>query len=326
MARRQTSNRTGIDRLPSIDTNAVWVSFTCVNCGKQNVVPVGKKRLELQQVYDTAEWECEHCGYVHAKDSDLPAKWKDTWKEDFLIADSEQAQAFWKGFFRMSTLSPDVYWKQCNVCGRVLPATSFDRHIGWGALEKQLECKSCKGAINAALNPKRTSEQLRESSLRRRIGDLFSPNDTQIDVKQLFDRFGSKCFMTGKSLDIANTSSWHIDHILPSKYFYALTPENACLLSAEANSKKRDRWPSLVYTDKQLVELAKITGANLELLLSKEPIMNTDIDVNKAFERWTDVRDTSDLHKRIAEFRKVIIDNKLEDKLTEKNKKILGFT
>lgn len=325
MARRQTKNKTGIDRLSAVNTSNVYVMYSCVNCGKQSIQPIGRNILDPEEAYENCEWTCPHCGYIHSKENDLPESWESTWNEDYLLSDSEQCQAFWKAFFRSCTLNPEVYWKQCNVCGRILPYSAFDRHVGWGVLEKQLECKACKAAINATLNPKRTAEQLREGSLRRRLGDLFAPSDTRLDIEDLFQRFDNKCFLTGAPLDINDTQSWHIDHILPSKYFYPLTKENACLLSAKANGNKRDKWPSQFYNDKQLVELARITGAPLELLMSKKPIINRNIDVNKAFERWIDVRDKSDLAKRLKEFKKVIIDNNLINFLNRTNRMMLGL-
>ena len=63
--------------------------------------------------------------------------------------------------------SVEAYWKQCNTCGRILPGRAFSGHAGWGPLEKQMECRSCKAVINTNLNPKRTKEQLHESSARR---------------------------------------------------------------------------------------------------------------------------------------------------------------
>ena len=42
---------------------------------------------------------CEHCGFVHAKESDLPFQ---NWEEDFLSADSTTALRFWEGFFRIA--------------------------------------------------------------------------------------------------------------------------------------------------------------------------------------------------------------------------------
>ena len=75
-----------------------------------------------------------------------------------------------------------------------------------------------------------------------------------------------------------------------------------------------------------MVELAQITGADLAVMSSKEPIINTNIDVNKGVERYLTVRSTADIPKRVAELRKVILDYHLEDKLSEKNRQILGIT
>ena len=147
----------------------------------------------------------------------------------------------------------------------------------------------------------------------------------RIDIQALFNRFGGKCFKTGKCLDIAKTGSWHIDHILPSKYLYPLTVQNAALLSSEANSNKRDRWPSEFYTPQELVELAKITGADLNLLSSPVPIVNTHINVNRGVDRYLNVRNSNtDLLKRVMELRKVIQQYDLEDLLDDEHRAILG--
>lgn len=323
--RRKVKNTTGIERLPNINTNNVWVAYTCVNCHEHNLVDIGKNLITPSQAYSSHRWKCKRCGFIHSKDSDLPMEWANTWKEYYLSSDSPECQRFWKSFFTIATEKPESFWKQCNVCGRILPSTAFGRHKGWGVLQKQMECRACKGSINAVLNDKRTSEQLRESSLRRRIGDLFTPKTEKLDVAALFKRFDSKCFKTGARLDINKPEQWHIDHILPSKYFYPLTSENACLLSAEANENKKALWPSHFYNDEELVRLAKITGADLELLTSPFPIINKKIDVNAALEKWITVRNDSDINKRLKEFRKVIIANGLEDMLSENNKKLLGL-
>jgi hypothetical protein len=76
------------------------------------------------------------------------------------------------------------------------------------------------------------------------------------------------------------------------------------LLTKSPNQKKRDKWPSKFYTNSELVELAKITGANIALISSKKPIMNRNIDVNKGVERYLQVREKSDLPKRIKEIKK----------------------
>ena len=147
----------------------------------------------------------------------------------------------------------------------------------------------------------------------------------RIDVQALFDRFEGKCFKTGKMLDINKTGSWHIDHILPSKYLYPLTVRNAALLSSEANSNKRDRWPSEFYTPQELVELAKITGADLSLLSSPVPIINTHINVNRGVDRYLNVRNSNaDIPKRIIELKKVIRQYSLEGLLDDEHRSILG--
>ncbi len=323
MARRKTVNQTGISRLSNIPFHDAWVAYKCVSCHEMNYVQVGQDLLSPSYAVENCVWTCEHCGFVHAKESDLPFQ---NWEEDFLSADSTTALRFWEGFFRIATEHPEAYWKQCNVCGRILPFSAFSKHSGWGVLERQMECRSCKGAINAVLNPKRTKQQLQESSVRRRIADLFVESENiNIDIEDLFKRFDSKCFKTGEQLDINQRNTWNIDHILPSKYLYPLNIANSALLSTEANSNKRDMWPSKFYTNNELIELAKITGANLELISSPKPIINHNINVNNGVTRYLQVREMSDLPKRIKEIKKILEVYQLTDNLSDENKKLLGL-
>ena len=126
-----------------------------------------------------------------------------------------------------------------------------------------------------------------------------------------------------KLLDINKTGSWHIDHILPSKYLYPLTVRNATLLSAEANSNKRDRWPSEFYTNQELIELARVTGAPLALMASTTPVVNTNIDVNKGIDKYLTVRNSSDLPKRIIELKRILALYHLEDLVDDEHQRIL---
>lgn len=328
MARRTTKNRTGIDRIAEVNSNDIWVSYTCINCKILNYINIGQELIDGKNLAETAEWICPRCGYVHAITSDLPENWKH-WNEELRSADSLSCYRFWTNFFHIAVENKDAYWKQCKTCGRILPASHFSGHSGWSALEKQLECRCCKASINAVGNPKRTSEQHREAAAKRRLGDLLAKLadgvDEKLDIDELFERFEGKCFKTGKTLLKEDTSSWHIDHILPSKYFYPLTKENACLLSAEANENKKARWTSDYYTPQELVRLSELTGANLELLSSPTPVYNTNIDVNSAVDKYLNVRNSTDLTKRITELKKFIEDNNLVDKLSENNKNRLGF-
>ena len=331
MARRTTKNETGIERItpPIGNAHDAWTTFICLNCRKINYEYIGNTLLTPEEAYNTQRWECQHCGYVQSKDSGLPQSWEKSWFPELLAPGELTVERFWKAFFKNATENPQAYWKFCNSCGRIQPSSHFSKHAGWGPLEKQMECRACKAAINAILNPQRTSEQLRESSIRRRIGDLIvSEYEEKLDVQSLFDRFGGKCFKTGKQLDITKTGTWHIDHILPSKYLYALNSRNAALLSDEANANKRDQWPSQFYTPQELVELARITGADLALLSSPDPIQNpavTSDNVNRAVDRYLAVRNTTDLPKRVEEIKKVLQDYSLCSLLDKQHKAILGL-
>lgn len=323
MARRETKNQTGIDRIAGVPMHDAWVAYVCINCLSLNTVNVGDRLLTPAEALEDAVWRCTQCRFVHAKEADIPFS---NWDVEHRSADSKPAESFWRGFFRNATEHPESYWKQCNVCNRILPFAEFSRHVGWGPLERQLECRACKGAINGVLNPKRTSQQLHESSVRRRVAELLlETEDQRLDVNALFARFEGKCFKTKRPLDMEQRDSWAIDHILPSKWLYPLTVANAALLSREANENKRDKWPSEFYTNSELIELARITGADLSLLSRSSPVANRAIDVNRGVERYLQVREQSNLAKRIREITKIIRFYGLEGQLSEENRRLLGL-
>lgn len=321
--RRITVNKTGLNRIVGIPLHHAFIGYICLKCSNLNHVDVGFNLLTPTSAFKDESWKCFSCGFVHSKSSDLPFG---NWPKPFRSHKSLQAERFWVGFFRICVEHKESYWKQCNTCGRILPFSAFSRHAGWGPLERQMECRSCKGAINAELNPKRTRQQLHESSTRRRIADLLLIDENEdVDVDDLFDRFNSRCFKTKKKLNKSKRKTWTIDHILPSKYLYPLNLENAALLSREANNSKSDRWPSDFYTNTELIELARLTGANLSLLAQTSPVTNQHIDVDSCVGKYLEVREHSNLSKRIMELKKLLEDYNLIDKLSEKNKALLGY-
>jgi hypothetical protein len=324
MARRKIVNKTGIRRIKEIHYHDAWISYTCVKCKTINYTPIGQELLKPNEAINVCIWECKKCGYIHSKESNLPFN---NWDDDCKDSNSQTAVRFWEGFFRIATENTSSYWKQCNTCGRILPFHAFSKHSKWGPLERQMECRGCKGAINADLNPKRSKEQLHESAIRRRIADLFVEDENEnINFEKLFERFDSKCFKTKIKLDINDRKSWTIDHILPSKYLYPLKMKNAALLSKEANNNKRDKWPSKFYTNNELIKLAKLTGADLNLISKEDPIINKNIDVNRGVEKYLQVRETSNIEKRIRELKKILLIYDLVDKLSMENKRLLGFS
>ena len=332
MARRKTVNVTKIKRLHGISPHDAWISYTCLKCSHRNYINVGHELLDPTKAFEEGLWKCDYCGYIHSQSSDLPNTGTNgedlpykAWGPQVTSHTSIAAQRLWKAFFTIATQNKESYWKQCNMCGKILPASAFSRHTGWGPLEKQMECRSCKAVINANLNPKRTKEQLHESSLKRRMGDLLMEGENEpIDFRALFERFGGRCFKTGKRLDFKDRKSWEVDHLLPSRYLYPLRKDNAVLLSREANANKRDRWPSEFYTNQELKKLAKLLGANLAVISSKKPLINPNINVDRCVDRMLDVRDATDLAQRTTELKKMLSDYKLVNKLSPANKKLLG--
>lgn len=199
--------------------------------------------------------------------------------------------------------------------------------LGGGLLKDKWNAVRAKGPSMLSLTPKGQANSSMKLSVKRRIADLLLETENEsIDIDELFKRFKGKCFKTKQPLVKSNRNSWAIDHILPSKWLYPLTKENAALLSKEANENKRDKWPSKFYTNSELIELAKITGANISLLTRQSPVINRNIDINKGVERYLQVREKSNLGKRVKEIKKVIRFYGLEDNLSKENRKFLGFT
>jgi len=177
--------------------------------------------------------------------------------------------------------------KYCRVCTELLPVSEFHKHkpieqssgkFAWKT-GYQFECKSCKnGKINAYLNPKRTPDQLRESSEYSRLRGIVIPKG-KIDSVVIFDKFGCKCFNCEKPLNIDEKGTYEIDHTLPHSLWWGYSTEDCTLLCYDCNQGKTNKWPSKYYTVEQLLELTKLTGWDIELL-SGEPQMCID-SVNK---------------------------------------------
>lgn len=158
----------------------------------------------------------------------------------------------------------------------------------------QLECKSCKKFfVNAPLNPLRNSTQHREDSLRRRAVEVLV--DTLLDRewiyhkfrlekrkefdKHIWEKFGKKCFKCNKKLK--NEREMDLDHSMPLASFWPLDETATCLCKG-CNSLKSDKFPIEFYSNKELIELSKITGIDISTLKSKN--INVEV-VNKLIEK-----------------------------------------
>lgn len=209
-----------------------------------------------------------------------------------------------------------VVVKECNRCARFLPINlpferhtlSFSnhcvakrpcRHKGFGIvndLDKgeiveleygfQLECRFCKKfVVNAALNPQRSADQMKEDGQRRRHFELLIAEMSGVSEQLAFrhkagvelasfiwEKFGKKCFKCGDQLRSAR--KMHLDHTRPLALLWPLD-KTATALCGNCNSSKRDRHPKDFYNQKELVELSKMTGIPLPELL--KPLPNLDV-------------------------------------------------
>lgn len=202
--------------------------------------------------------------------------------------------------------------KECNRCARFLPVNldnerntlSFSNHCvrhrpcthkGFGRLENlrtkqikqleygfQLECRFCKKfVVNAALNPQRNADQMKEDAQRRRyfellLAELYNQSK-QLDFRHktekelatyIWNKFQKKCFKCKKNLPSAR--NMHLDHTRPLAFLWALD-ETATALCKDCNTSKRDRFPSEFYANSELVELSKLTGISLSELKNPSP-------------------------------------------------------
>lgn len=226
----------------------------------------------------------------------------------------------------VSDLYLKLHLKTCNRCGRFLPINipnerahlSFSSHCvarrpcvhsGFGKIEDmdsdriheleygfQLECRFCKKfEVNAAHNPQRTADQMKEDGTRRRAFELLLEHlyegSAQLNFKKdsdkeltslIFERFDGRCFKCHAQL--ATKHEMHLDHTRPLALLWPLD-ETATALCKQHNLEKRDRPPSEYYSGSELRDLAMISGLPLKEL--ENPNANSEaIDLLGARLDW----------------------------------------
>lgn len=177
----------------------------------------------------------------------------------------------------------EITLKKCSYCGRLLPVNmqrlgslSFHKHRT-KLTNHQNECRSCKKwRINNDFNPKRTTDQLHESSVITRERKIFLKEPeilqkikerTGAGLKsQVWERFGRKCFYCGEALKLEEVQ---LDHTRPLAYLWPID-EHATCLCAVHNNQKKEKFPVEFYNNEQLQELSNICGLSYEELSKKE--------------------------------------------------------
>jgi hypothetical protein len=197
----------------------------------------------------------------------------------------------------------DIETKKCSYCGRWLPidsarpgALSFHRHSA-KATRHQNECRACKKwRINDSFNPRRTVDQLHESSVitRERKVLLREPEALQALKRrdgeglksQIWKRFDRKCFACERPLSLAEV---RLDHTRPLSYLWKLD-EHATSLCESCNGTKADKFPVDFYSADQLQRLSTICGLSIEALSEKainaEELSRIRDDLPRFARRW----------------------------------------
>jgi hypothetical protein len=181
------------------------------------------------------------------------------------------------------TPGAEVTLKKCSYCQRMLPldparlgTLAFHKHNA-KKTKHQNECRACKKwRINDSFNPKRTVDQLHESSVITRERKLFLREPERLQEykertgaglkSQVWNRFDRKCFYCDKPLELSEVQ---LDHTRPLAYLWPID-EHATCLCAEHNNQKTDKFPVDFYNDRQLRRLAEITGLPYAQLVAKQ--------------------------------------------------------
>jgi len=159
-------------------------------------------------------------------------------------------------------------YKYCIVCNTLKPLHLFDKHSARKS-GRQGECRLCKTVYNSIKNQTRLTDQHREAAQKRRMY-LDLSGSTKIISKEIFERFGYRCFKCKTDLrTVTDEKERPLDHTLPAVFLWPLTTENATLLCRAHNGEKSGKWPVEYYSDKELKELTIITGIPYETLTSK---------------------------------------------------------
>jgi hypothetical protein len=233
-----------------------------------------------------------------------------------LEIDENDSDKFELGHGRQITL------KKCSYCQRVLPidpnrlgALSFHKHNAKRSTH-QNECRACKKwRINDSFNPKRTVDQLNESSLitRERKILLREPEILQ-EIKdrtgdglksQVWKRFGRRCFYCDRVLDLNEVQ---LDHTRPLAYLWPIDVHATCLC-ADHNNAKKDKFPVDFYNDEQLRRLSGICGLPYEELVKRnlnEDQLRLILDELPRFAAEWDARTFAATARKIIEIRKDI--------------------
>lgn len=105
--------------------------------------------------------------------------------------------------------------------------------------------KSAKKKLDKETNRSEIIERVRiqkkiESFHRNRKSNMYT--STTFTIKDVLSKFGEapKCYLTGKTIDIYNTKSYHFDHVVPVSKGGESIIDNLGICTRDANHAKHD--------------------------------------------------------------------------------------
>jgi hypothetical protein len=163
----------------------------------------------------------------------------------------------------------------------------------------QNECRACKKfEINDHFNPRRTSDQLHESSvLTRERKLLLRENEVIKEFKQrvskkglrhyIWSLFNKKCFNCEVPVKL---SGFELDHTRPLAYLWPLDRYATCLCSG-CNNNKKDSFPIDYYNNNKLKQLSNITGLEIKDLrkrtVNQNELRRIRCDIESFAKSWS---------------------------------------
>lgn len=233
----------------------VFKGFQCLNSECLEFIFIRKN-----EIGDDFEITCPRCERVMLSGDE-------TQFYEYTLEDQRNNSIIEEGKF---TILHDDYieeaqeYKYCIICNAIKPLDLFDRHSARKS-GRQGECRLCKAVYNSIKNKTRLTDQHREAAQKRRMYLDLSGN-AKIESEEIYKRFDYRCFKCKKDLRRVDAKERPLDHTLPVVFLWPLTTENATLLCREHNSEKSGKWPSSYYSDRELKNLAVLTGVQYETL------------------------------------------------------------
>ena len=261
----------------------VFKGFQCLNGDCQSFLTVRD-----DQIGADFSVVCPACEFTHRADGE-------TKRFDYRLSRKDDGAVIEDGAF---VVLHDDYireaqrFKYCLLCYALKPLHLFDVHSARMS-QRQGECRLCKTLYNRIKNQSRTTDQHREAAQRRRLYRTLAGAAATIDSRQVFDRFGGRCFNCDRLLAFTTSTpeGFQIDHTLPVRLLWPVSTENATLLCSRCNNEKHDRWPSEYYQEAKLRKLARLTDYSYHLLAGP-PMLNTEAandvldDADSFIEEW----------------------------------------